>query len=141
MHRVLILTNKNSARSQMLEGWLGYYTRGEAYIYSAGLEASEFDPFAVKAMIEAVVDIRTAKCKVIDLSKSEDYDFVITLTVEATKLANGSFPNSKIIERLFDDPKLAEGDETARLKVYRKMVDEIDDFAMEFALGELGVKL
>jgi protein-tyrosine-phosphatase len=139
--KVLILTNKNSARSQMLEGWLRYYTKGKTHVYSAGLIASDIDPFAVKAMIEAVVDIRTAKCKMMSFPNDEDYDFIITLTSEATEVARKEFSKSAIIEKIFDDPKQAEGDESARLKVYREMADEIDDFAMEFAFKKLGISI
>lgn len=141
MQNVLILTSKNSARSQMLEGWLRYYAKKRIAVESAGLEEAPLDAFAVKAMMEAVVDIRTAKSTMIGEADVANYDFVITLTQEATTWMQTNFPEKEVEEKLFDDPKLATGEEMERLKVYRKSVDEVDDFAINFVFRKVGMDL
>ena len=140
MANVLILTTENAARSQMLEGWLRYYTRNNVVIRSAGLKPCNIDAFAVKAMIEAVVDIREAKSKTLGELDEIPFDQIITLTPLATSEAMRKYPSATVEEIIFDDPKQATGEENERLKVYRKSVDEIDDYAFNYAVRELGLK-
>ncbi|MCB0049382.1 MAG: arsenate reductase ArsC [Caldilinea sp.] len=69
--RVLFVCIHNSARSQMAEAWLNtlYGDRFEAM--SAGLEPGTLNPYAVRAMQEAGVDISGAATKsVFDLYKA-----------------------------------------------------------------------
>ena len=126
---ILILTTINAARSQMFEGWLRYYLKGKADVYSAGLEQSALDPFAVKAMMEAVIDIRGQKAKVLNDLKQPKFEYVFALTSYACEKANELFPEVKMEMVEIADPSLAKGDEIERLKVYRKTVDEVDDLA------------
>ncbi|GET29538.1 arsenate reductase ArsC [Prolixibacter sp. SD074] len=140
MAKVLILTTENAARSQMLEGWLRYYTRNNVVVQSAGLTSCAIDPFAVKAMIEAVVDIREAKSKILGKLDEIPFDQIITLTPLATSEAMSKYPTATVEEAIFDDPKLATGEEKERLKIYRRSVDEIDDYAFNYAVRKLGLE-
>jgi len=126
---VLILTTRNAARSQMIEGWLRYYLKGKADVCSAGLEQSVLDPFAVKAMMEAVIDIRGQKAKVLNDLESLKFDSVFALTGKAFEKANELFPEANVEMVEIADPSLGGGDDMERLKVYRKTVDEVDNFA------------
>lgn len=140
MAKVLILTTENAARSQMLEGWLRYYTRNNVVIRSAGLKPCNMDAFAVKAMIEAVVDIREAKSNTLGELDETHFDQIITLTPLATSEAMSKYPSATVEEAIFDDPKQATGEEKERLKIYRRSVDEIDDYAFNYAVRKLGLE-
>lgn len=126
---ILILTTRNSARSQMLEGWLRYYLNDIAHVQSAGLEHAKLDAFAVKAMMEAVVDIRVQKAKELKDVKPSQFDYVFALTNEAFVKASELFSDATVEKVEIDDPAKAKGNEMERLKVYRKTVDAVDDFA------------
>ncbi|GET26167.1 arsenate reductase ArsC [Prolixibacter sp. NT017] len=140
MAKVLILTTENAARSQMLEGWLRYYTRNNVVIRSAGLRPCNMDAFAVKAMIEAVVDIREAKSNTLGELDETHFDQIITLTPLATSEAMSKYPSATVEEAIFDDPKQATDEEKERLKIYRRSVDEIDDYAFNYAVRKLGLE-
>jgi arsenate reductase len=53
--RVRFICTHNSARSQMAEGFLRHIAGDDFYVYSAGTEASEVRPLAIKAMAEVGV--------------------------------------------------------------------------------------
>lgn len=55
--RVLFVCIHNSARSQIAEGWLRHLASDRFEVESAGLEPGSLNPFVVKAMREAGVDI------------------------------------------------------------------------------------
>ena len=128
---ILILSTKNAARSQMLEGWLRYYLKDKITVFSAGLEKSALDPFAVKAMMEAVIDIRGQKSKLLEELEPVNYRYVFAFTRDAFEKAEKLFPEASVEMVPVNDPSEAGGDEMERLKVYRKTVDEVDDFAFK----------
>ena len=55
--RVLFLCTHNSARSQMAEGLLRHLAGDRFEIMSAGTEATQVRPLAVRAMDEVGIDI------------------------------------------------------------------------------------
>ena len=60
---ILFLCTGNSCRSQMAEGW-ARRLRGEVVApYSAGIERHGLNPYAVRVMAEAGVDISNQRSK------------------------------------------------------------------------------
>jgi arsenate reductase len=57
MERVLFLCTHNSARSQMAEGLLRAWAGDRFEALSAGVEATEVRPLAIRAMAELGIDI------------------------------------------------------------------------------------
>jgi arsenate reductase len=55
--KVLFLCTGNSCRSQMAEGWTRKLKNDSIEAYSAGTELRKLDPYAVRVMAEAGVDI------------------------------------------------------------------------------------
>ena len=55
--KVLFLCTGNSCRSQMAEGWARFLKAGVIEPFSAGIEKHGLNPYAVKVMAEAGVDI------------------------------------------------------------------------------------
>lgn len=123
--RVLILCTGNSARSQMAEGLLRHDGAGKFEVESAGVEASFVRPHAIEAMREIGIDISGHRSKSVDEFVGQRFDYVITVCDNANERCP-MFPGK--FERVhwsFDDPAAAEGDDAARLAVFREVRDQI----------------
>lgn len=130
--RVLILCTGNSARSQMAEGLLRHIAGDRFEVESAGVEPSHVRPQAIEAMRERGIDISEHRSKSVDEFAGQEFDYVITVCDNANERCP-VFPGKT--ERLhwsFDDPAAAEGDEAARLAVFRRVRDEIANHLCEF---------
>lgn len=127
MTRVLFLCTGNSCRSQMAEGW-ARHLRDDVEAYSAGIATHGLNPYAVKVMKEAGVDISVNESKLVEDLPDVEFDYVVTLCGHAAETCP-FFPGSaKRVHRGFDDPPaLAQGveDEEAKLDIYRRVRDEI----------------
>jgi arsenate reductase len=123
--RVLFLCTHNSARSQMAEGLLRSLGGGGFDVASAGTEARGVNPLAVHVMAEIGIDISGQNSKTLDRFLGQPWDYVITVCDSANE-ACPIFPQA--IRRLhwsFDDPSAATGTEAERLRVFRRVRDEI----------------
>ena len=126
--RVLFVCIHNSARSQMAEAWLNtlYGDRFEAM--SAGLEPGTLNPYAVRAMQEAGVDIAGAATKsVFDLYKAgKIYSYVITVCDPEAAERCPIFPGvTKRLHWGFPDPSQAQGSDAEKLAQTRAVRDAI----------------
>lgn len=79
MKRVMFVCKKNSARSQMAEGFAKHLGIGNVEVTSSGLEASQVRPEAIATMKAAGVDISNQTSKALDTFSPEDFDVVISL--------------------------------------------------------------
>jgi arsenate reductase len=123
--RVLFLCTHNSARSQMAEGFLRALAGDRFESASAGTEAREVNPLAVRAMAEAGVDLGRHASKTLDRFVDEPWDYVITVCDSANE-ACPIFPGATTrLHWSFDDPSAARGSEAERLAVFRRVRDEI----------------
>jgi len=133
MHKlkILFLCTGNSCRSQMAEGWARFIIGEIIEPFSAGIEAHGINPFAVKVMAEAGVDISHQRSKLVEEVMDTKFDYVITLCNHANE--NCPFFPDKVrrIHRGFKDPvRLAEQAVSVedKLKLYRQVRDEIKKF-------------
>ena len=123
--RVLFLCTHNSARSQMAEGFLRELAGDRFEVYSAGTEATQVRPLAIRAMAEIGIDISQQESKALDRYWGQPFDLLITVCDQANE-ACPVFPGAK--ERLhwgFPDPAQATGSEDEQLTVYRQVRDAI----------------
>ena len=124
--RILIICTGNTCRSQMAEGFLRSFGP-ELEIYSAGtLAEGKVNPFAVKAMAEAGIDISSQTSDSIDKYVDEAFDHVVTVcdgAKESCPVFSGDVKNRLHIG--FDDPAAAKGSEAEVMPVYRRVRDEI----------------
>lgn len=137
--RVLILCTGNSARSQMAEGLLRH-AGGDFYeVYSAGVEPSFVRPQAVEAMREIGIDITNHRSKSVDEFTGQEFDYVITVCDNASERCPVFPGKTERVHWSFDDPAAAEGDDAARLAVFRRVRDEIHERIRRFVKekGEL----
>jgi arsenate reductase (thioredoxin) len=79
MKRVMFVCKKNSARSQMAEGFAKHLGAGKIEVTSSGLEASTVRPEAIATMKDAGIDITSQTSKALGEFKAEDFDIVISL--------------------------------------------------------------
>ena len=139
MKKILIYSEKNAARSQMLEGWLSYYLKDRSEVISAGSHIEPIHMLAQKAMIESVIDINKYKSTNISDHRDEKFEYVIIVdnsTIEEVKLTH---PPVEIICHPFKNPSLAEGSDQEKLLSYREICNEIEDYAMEFAMKHFNI--
>ena len=76
---MLFLCTGNSCRSQIAEGWARRLKGDVIEAYSAGVRPSGVNPWAIKVMAEAGVDILEHTSKHIDELFGLDFDYVVTL--------------------------------------------------------------
>jgi arsenate reductase len=79
---VLFLCVANSARSQMAEGLARRRYGDRVRVQSAGSSPSRVNPWAIKAMDELGVDLRTHQSKSVDTIDPAGIDLVVTLCAE-----------------------------------------------------------
>jgi len=134
--KVLFLCTGNSCRSQMAEGWLRYYTRDRAEVFSAGIKPAGLNPTAVAVMRESGIDISGQRSKHVDELAKEDFLFVITVC-DAAREQCPVFPGALYqLHWDFDDPAEATGSEEEKLAVFRRVRDEIAEQVKTFAQRE-----
>jgi arsenate reductase len=123
--RVLILCTGNSARSQMAEGLLRHMAADCFEVASAGVAPTRVRPEAIEAMREIGIDISQHRSKSVEEFVGREFDYVITVCDNANEQCPIFPGKTKRIHWSFEDPAAAEGDEVARLNVFRRVRDEI----------------
>src|SRR5690349_20794142 len=130
--RVLILCTGNSARSQMAEGLLRNLAGDRFAVESAGVAPTRVRPEAVAVMREIGIDISQQRSKSVDEFIERPFDYVITVCDNANEQCPVFPANTKRIHWSFADPAAVEGDEAARLAVFRSVRDEIRERLQRF---------
>lgn len=126
---ILFLCTGNSCRSQMAEGWARHLKNETIETYSAGIEKHGLNPWAVRVMAEAGVDISAQQSKLVTDLPLATFDYVITLCDHAHETCP-YFPG-RIVHRGFPDPpQLAKGagTEDEILQAYRLVCEQIRQF-------------
>jgi len=132
MKKVLVICTGNSCRSQMAEGWIRYYGGDEVEVVSAGIEAHGLNPFAVRVMMDAVIDISHHVSKTTEEFIDKKFDYIITVCDDARENCPHFPGKAERIHRSFPDPAKAEGTDEEKLKVFVKVRDLIEDFCFDF---------
>ena len=82
MKSILFLCVANSARSQMAEGLARHILDDTYVIQSAGSAPSRVNPFALNAMAELGIEMKSHTSKSVDAIDPNSVDLVITLCAE-----------------------------------------------------------
>jgi arsenate reductase len=133
--RVLFIGTHNAARTQMAEGYLRarYGDRYEAY--SAGTAPTAVDPYAIRVMAEAGVDIAGQRSIDLGLFDYREMDYAVALCGGGVC---PMFPWAKeTLHASITDPTKASGTEDRLLTAYRRARDEIAAW-IDTAFGEKG---
>jgi arsenate reductase len=127
--RVLILCTGNSARSQMAEGLLREIGGDKLEVESAGIAPSSVRPEAVEAMREISIDISGHRSKSIDEFTEQQFDYIITVCDSAKETCPIFSGGAMRIHQSFEDPPPETvGDYQSRLKIFRRVRDEISEW-------------
>lgn len=124
---VLFVCTRNSARSQMAEGWLRHLAGERFEVCSAGVEPGTLNPLAVKAMAEVGIDISRHRAKGLrEFLGRTLVAYLIVVCDKAAETCPTVWPG--MWERQvwpFDDPAAAEGDDARKLQAFREARDAI----------------
>jgi arsenate reductase len=118
MKRVMFVCKKNSARSQMAEGFAKHLGTDKIEVTSSGLEASQVRPEAIATMKDAGVDISNQTSKALSDFKPEDFDVVISLCGCRVNL-----PPEWLMREVFEDWQL--DDPAEQPEIFSKVRDEV----------------
>jgi arsenate reductase (thioredoxin) len=118
MKRVMFVCKKNSARSQMAEGFARKLGEGKIEVTSSGLEASTVRPEAIATMKDAGIDITSQTSKALNEFKPEDFDVVISLCGCGVNL-----PPEWVTRDVFEDWQL--DDPAEQPEIFPRVRDEV----------------
>ena len=137
MKKILVLCTGNSCRSQIAEGYLRYFAKEKAEIYSAGVETHGVNPKAILIMKEVGIDISKHTSNNIDEYFDIDFDFVITVCDNAKERCPFFPTKAKKFHYNFPDPAKAVGTEEEILKEFRVVRQLIKDYSENFVQDNL----
>ncbi|WP_309735332.1 arsenate reductase, glutathione/glutaredoxin type [Chamaesiphon sp. OTE_75_metabat_556] len=120
MKRVMFVCKKNSARSQMAEGFARHLGVGKIEVTSSGLEASTVRPEAIATMQDVGIDITSQTSKALSEFKAEDFDVVISLCGCGVNL-----PPEWVTREVFQDWQL--DDPAEQPEIFPRVRDEVRD--------------
>jgi arsenate reductase (thioredoxin) len=104
--------------------------------FSAGTEATQVRPLAIRAMAELGIDISRQESKTLDRYLGEPFDEVVTVC-DAAAEACPVFPGAlRRRHWSFEDPSKATGSEAEQLAMYCRIRDEIRSRIEEELLAE-----
>jgi arsenate reductase len=109
----------------MAEGLLKTIYGDRYEVYSAGVDPTKVNTYAIEVLKEIGIDISNNKSKSIEEFRDMSFDIVVTVCDNAKETCP-FFPGNKIIHIGFDDPSKVKGDKTATLDEFRKVRDEIN---------------
>jgi arsenate reductase (thioredoxin) len=118
MKRIMFVCKKNSARSQMAEGFAKKLAKGKVEIVSSGLEASQVNPGAIAAMDAVGIDIRAQTSKPLSDFNPEEFDAVISLCGCGVNL-----PTDWVLRDVFEDWQL--DDPAEQPEIFPRVRDEV----------------
>lgn len=132
MKKVLVLSDKNEARSQMAEKWLKYYGKKHLEVWSAGLERGSINVLAQKAMADAVMDMPEYKSKAVSELEQNIFDFVLCFDQKIESSVPVLDGNPEILLYELSDPAGVEGEEKVKLQAYNAVCNAVDDICFSF---------
>lgn len=118
MKRVMFVCKKNSARSQIAEGFAKQLGGRLIEVRSSGLEASQVRPEAIATMKDIGIDISKQTSKALSEFSPEDFDVVISLCGCGVNL-----PPEWLTREVFEDWQL--DDPAEQPEIFPRVREEI----------------
>jgi arsenate reductase (thioredoxin) len=120
MKKVMFVCKKNSARSQMAEGFAKNLGAGKIAVTSSGLESSFVRPEAIATMNEIGIDISDQTSNALSEFQPDDFDVVISLCGCGVNL-----PPEWVTRDVFEDWQL--DDPAEQPEIFPRVRDEIKE--------------
>jgi arsenate reductase (thioredoxin) len=133
--KILILCTGNSCRSQVAEGFVRHFLKGQGEVCSAGLEPKGVHPFAIRVMGEIGIDISKQTSNHVSEYIDRQFDYVITVCDNAAEKCPVFTGESKRLHWPFDDPAVVTGTDMEMLVAFRRIRDQIGEKVKEW-VGE-----
>ncbi len=137
MKKILVLCTGNSCRSQIAEGYLRFFAKDNAQIYSAGIETHGVNPRAIATMKEDGINISNHTSNNVDEYGNIDFDFVITVCDNANEQCPVFLTKAKKFHHNFPDPAKAKGTEEEIAEEFRKVREMIKEYCDNFVKENL----
>lgn len=135
--KILVLCTGNSCRSQIAEGYLRYFAKNKATVYSAGVETHGVNPKAIETMKEDGIDITMHTSNNIEEYNTIDFDYIITVCDNAKERCPYFPSNAKQFHHNFSDPAKATGTDEEIKRTFRQTRQEIKTYCQQFVLNNL----
>lgn len=132
MKKILVLCTGNSCRSQMAEGYLRYFAKDKALVYSAGIETHGVNPKAIATMKDDGIDISNHTSNNVNEYSAIDFDYVITVCDNAKENCPYFPTKAKKYHYNFPDPAKATGTEEDIRKEFERVRDMIRKYCQNF---------
>jgi arsenate reductase (thioredoxin) len=120
MKRVMFVCKKNSARSQMAQGFAKSLGAGKITVTSSGLESSQVNPIAIQVMQAVGIDISQQTSNPLSEFQSTDFDVVISLCGCGVNL-----PPEWVTRSVFEDWQL--DDPAEQPEIFPRIRDEVKE--------------
>jgi arsenate reductase len=130
---VLFLCTGNSARSQMAEAFLRKFAGDRYEVYSAGLEPSVVNPYAIRVMEEIGVDMSAHRSKSLGEYLGKVHFAYLITVCDRAELKCPIFPGMGIrLHWPFEDPAVVTGSEEFKMAKFRQVRDQIELKVLEW---------
>lgn len=104
-------------------------------VFSAGISPTQVNPLAIKVMAEIGIPISSQKSKSVSEFIGKKIDYVITLCDNARESCPIFSGNYEKIHWNLEDPALAKGAEDEKLRLFRKIRDQIKKHITKFLIN------
>ncbi|MEO6813839.1 MAG: arsenate reductase ArsC [Ginsengibacter sp.] len=135
--KILVLCTGNSCRSQIAEGYLKYFAKEKAEVYSAGIEAHGVNRRAIETMQDDGIDISNQTSNNIDEYRNIDFDFVITVCDNARERCPFLPIKARKFHKNFSDPAKTTGTEEEIIEQFKQVRLQIKDYCKQFIADNL----
>lgn len=125
---ILFICAQNSGRSQMAEALMRYLYGDRFEVFSAGVEATEVNPYAIRALADMGVDMSAHYSKSLDVFQGRDFDYVVTVCDKAKEICP-YFPGRTVLHQGFTAADSTGSDAEVRNE-YIRVRDEIRDWLL-----------
>lgn len=133
--RVLFLCTGNSARSIMAEALLKKLGGDVFDVRSAGTEPRGINPYTVRTLEEAHIDLGDAQSKHLDQFVGQTFDYVITVCDRAAERCPVFPHDPQRIHWSFADPAMAAGTDEEKVSAFRRTLVEMRTRLSTFILA------
>lgn len=130
--KVLVLGTDTSIFTPIMSELIKHITFKEVSVVSAGLTPTPIHPTVVKVLLETGIDVSDFKPQAVNEFLHTTFDFVITTSQEAHNALPILMSCRTKIHKEFNDPGLVKGTELQKIKAFRKLRENINDWLNEF---------
>lgn len=132
--RVLFLCTGNSARSIIGAALLKQMGGAEFDVYSAGTEPKGINPYTVRVLGSAGIDVSGERSKSVAEYEGQSFDYVITVCDAAAEQCPVFPGDPRHIHWSFADPAAVEGTDDQKLAAFNRTLREMQTRLTSFVL-------